>query len=84
VSTSQGDWRVEAGNYCSRWPPGDEWTCYAVEIDGRAACASSTLGQYQRGAFRDGGGVITLADLEGRWTLERRDRRPARGADRAV
>jgi hypothetical protein len=22
-STSQGDWRVEAGNYCSRWPPGD-------------------------------------------------------------
>jgi hypothetical protein len=33
-STSQGDWRVEAGNYCSRWPPGSDWTCYAVEIDG--------------------------------------------------
>jgi hypothetical protein len=33
--TSRGDWRVEAGNYCSRWPPSDTWTCYAVEVDGQ-------------------------------------------------
>lgn len=33
-STSQGEWRAEAGNFCSRWPPADTWDCYAVEVDG--------------------------------------------------
>lgn len=33
-STSTGEWRAEAGSYCSRWPPRDDWTCYAVEVDG--------------------------------------------------
>ena len=32
--TSWGDWREQAGSYCSRWPPSDDWTCYAVEVDG--------------------------------------------------
>jgi hypothetical protein len=32
--TSRGDWRADGGNYCSRWPPGEDWTCYAVEVDG--------------------------------------------------
>jgi hypothetical protein len=33
-TTSQGLWREQGGSYCSRWPPGADWTCYAVEVDG--------------------------------------------------
>ncbi len=34
---SWGYWRVEAGQYCSQWPPADGWECYGVERsqDGR-------------------------------------------------
>mgnify|MGYP006934828555 CR=1 FL=1 len=34
---SWGQWRIEAGRYCSQWPPGDDWTCYDVAHDGYAA-----------------------------------------------
>lgn len=35
--SSWGFWRVEAGQYCSQWPPGDDWACFTVEIDGAGA-----------------------------------------------
>lgn len=34
---SWGFWRVEAGQYCSQWPPSDDWDCYTVEVDGAGA-----------------------------------------------
>jgi hypothetical protein len=42
------------------------------------------VGQCQRGAFRDGGGVITLARSGRALDAEAGDRRPARGAVRAA
>ncbi|QBX99825.1 hypothetical protein E2K80_03000 [Rhodophyticola sp. CCM32] len=34
---SWGYWRVEAGRYCSQWPPGEGWDCYDLEHDGAAS-----------------------------------------------
>ncbi len=31
---SIGHWRVQAGRYCSVWPPSDHWACYDVTQDG--------------------------------------------------
>lgn len=31
---SIGHWRVQAGRYCSVWPPSDHWACYDVRQDG--------------------------------------------------
>jgi hypothetical protein len=31
---SWGYWRVEAGQYCSQWPPSDLWACYDMARDG--------------------------------------------------
>ena len=28
--TSQGRWDVQGDQYCSMWPPSDQWSCYAV------------------------------------------------------
>ena len=28
-----GSWRVDAGAYCSQWPPAREWSCYRVVYD---------------------------------------------------
>jgi hypothetical protein len=28
--TSNGRWDVQGDQYCSMWPPSDQWTCYAV------------------------------------------------------
>ena len=28
---SFGQWRVEGQQFCSQWPPSDDWTCYDVE-----------------------------------------------------
>lgn len=28
---SWGYWRVEGDKYCSQWPPGQRWDCYALE-----------------------------------------------------
>jgi hypothetical protein len=27
---SQGRWDVQGDQYCSMWPPSDQWSCYAV------------------------------------------------------
>lgn len=29
--SSTGRWRIEGDRYCSAWPPGESWACYAVE-----------------------------------------------------
>lgn len=34
AETSWGYWRIEAGQYCSQWPPSDAWDCYDVSQDG--------------------------------------------------
>ena len=31
---SWGQWRAQEDSYCSRWPPGQHWECYWVEVDG--------------------------------------------------
>jgi hypothetical protein len=28
--SSAGRWRIEGDRYCSSWPPGESWACYAV------------------------------------------------------
>ena len=34
--TSTGRWDVEGDQYCSTWPPSDQWSCYRVasSVDG--------------------------------------------------
>ncbi len=50
---TNGQWRIEANQYCSQWPPSDRWTCYDVarSADGlnirfTAPDASTTTGRY--------------------------------------
>lgn len=31
---SWGYWQVRGDEYCSQWPPGELWNCYAVTRDG--------------------------------------------------
>jgi len=31
---SWGYWREDDGQYCSQWPPREDWTCYGVERNG--------------------------------------------------
>ena len=31
--TSTGRWDVRADQYCSQWPPSDQWSCYDVTSD---------------------------------------------------
>jgi hypothetical protein len=50
--TRLGDWRAEAGSFCSRWPPRDDWTCYAVEVDGAGGIRFiDTWGNISEGRF---------------------------------
>ena len=35
-SDSIGHWTVEAGRYCSVWPPSDHWACYDVTVEAGA------------------------------------------------
>jgi hypothetical protein len=30
--SSQGHWEVRGNQYCSLWPPSQEWACYDVEL----------------------------------------------------
>jgi hypothetical protein len=50
---SSGQWRTQANQYCSQWPPSDRWTCYDVarsadglDIRFTASDASTTTGRY--------------------------------------
>ena len=33
---STGIWDVRGDQYCSRWPPGETWTCFDMARDGEA------------------------------------------------
>ena len=50
---SSGQWRVEANQYCSVWPPSDRWSCYDVarsadglDIRFTAGDGSESVGRY--------------------------------------
>ncbi len=50
---TNGQWRVEASQYCSQWPPSDRWSCYDIarsadglDIRFTAPDASTTTGRY--------------------------------------
>jgi hypothetical protein len=45
---SDGMWDVRGDQYCSRWPPGDHWTCYDVLGDGDAVTFVSATGERSR------------------------------------
>ncbi|MCF6443390.1 hypothetical protein [Nereida sp. MMG025] len=30
---SWGTWEVRGDQYCSQWPPGDQWDCYTIQGD---------------------------------------------------
>ena len=51
---SIGHWRVQAGRYCSVWPPSDHWACYDVTVAGRTI-----------GFVADDGGVLAGTDTTG-------------------
>ena len=52
---SSGMWDVRGNQYCSRWPPGDHWTCYDVLRDGEDITFVSPAGERTRTARRLGG-----------------------------
>ncbi len=48
---SAGSWRVDGDHYCSKWPPSDTWSCYAVAAQGldirfTAGDGGVTVGRY--------------------------------------
>ena len=50
---SKGRWRIDGPQYCSQWPPSDQWSCYDVAISGAgldlrftAADGSESVGRY--------------------------------------
>ena len=48
-----GRWRIDAGKYCSVWPPSDTWACYKFEqsADGQAVRFTSDDGSTTEGRF---------------------------------
>lgn len=34
AAISNGFWKAEDDHYCSQWPPGEAWSCYAITRDG--------------------------------------------------
>jgi hypothetical protein len=55
--SSAGHWKAEGGQYCSLWPPSDQWACYQVVIDGSPAVSITWIspdGTRESGALFDG------------------------------
>ena len=50
---SWGKWWVEAGRYCSSWPPSDVAACYAVEVQGLDVRFTSEGGEVSVGRYQD-------------------------------
>lgn len=47
ANQSRGVWQVRGDQYCSKWPPGDNWACYNVTVDGdRLTFVSGTGTRY--------------------------------------
>jgi len=52
---SWGKWRVDGAQYCSQWPPTDQWDCYFFEVNDTgdgvrfiAKDGSATSGRYMK------------------------------------
>lgn len=50
---SWGKWWVEAGQYCSTWPPSDVPACYGVEAQGLDVRFTSAGGDVSVGRYQD-------------------------------
>ena len=50
---SWGKWWVEAGRYCSTWPPSDVAACYGVEVQGLDVRFTSSGGDVSVGRYQD-------------------------------
>jgi hypothetical protein len=50
---SWGKWWVEAGQYCSTWPPSDVAACYRVEAQGLDVRFTGTGGDVSVGRYQD-------------------------------
>lgn len=46
---SWGYWRTEADQYCSQWPPRNEWSCYGLEKNGDRVRFVAPDGSYTEG-----------------------------------
>ena len=51
---SMGRWRVQAGQYCSVWPPSDHWACYEVKVVGQQVDFVAGDGSVSVGTLRAG------------------------------
>jgi hypothetical protein len=49
---SEGFWDVRGEQYCSRWPPGDRWSCYDVLGDGDSITFVSPAGERSTGRLQ--------------------------------
>ena len=50
---SWGYWAVRGDQYCSQWPPGDEWACYDLESDGVVLRFVAEDGSYTDGVYKE-------------------------------
>ncbi len=50
---SIGHWRVQAGQYCSVWPPSDTWACYEVKVAGAEVDFVAADGSISKGQTRN-------------------------------
>ena len=48
---SIGHWRVQAGRYCSVWPPSDHWACYDVKVAGQTVDFVADDGSVAAGTY---------------------------------
>jgi hypothetical protein len=51
---SQGFWRVESDQYCSQWPPHEQWDCYTMARDGKKITFISVRGKRYEMMLPDG------------------------------
>jgi hypothetical protein len=49
---SWGNWRVDANQYCSQWPPRDLWDCYDVARNGGEIRFTGAQGDETIGTMR--------------------------------
>jgi hypothetical protein len=55
VGPSRGKWRASDDEYCSLWPPSEEWVCFNVErsADGLDLRFTATGGGYSVARYND-------------------------------
>lgn len=50
---SDGRWAARGGQYCSQWPPSDQWDCYDIQVRGDqvkfiSSDRSESVGTFQK------------------------------------